>query len=403
MMSARARSRSPRGGVQVTMDEIVRLVVSREQARLQKDFTMADQYRESLQAVGVTLYDKTRQWKSSDGRSGRIPTFNEIEAGQTAETLIAQQQESMPSAEAPEGSEAQIKYLIQQREQARANKDFAQSDSIRDNLKGMGVELFDKDKLWKCPSLGLQGAIIGFRSGGHQGPTDMEISTLVVQREKARQANDYALSDKIRDELRAHGVEIRDKDKIWKAADGRQGPVPNWMQIGGGVQPQMPQMGYQQQMMAPQQQFQGRGGGGVQDQLMQAAMAASQNPATAARTLQLIQQASGGGAQMQRPMGQPRTTQSFGGGCGGGVAGGELQQALGTIQQCQSQGRSPADYEITWLVQVREKLRQSKDFSSADALRNALRPLGIELYEKEKRWTCNDGRQGMIPAWNQLA
>ena len=39
--------------------------------------------------------------------------------------------------------EAQIEVLIEERKQARANKDFARSDEIRDELKAQGVELLD--------------------------------------------------------------------------------------------------------------------------------------------------------------------------------------------------------------------------------------------------------------------
>jgi len=125
-------------------------------------------------------------------------------------------------------AESQIKALVQQREQARANKDFTRSDEIREELKTMGVEVFDKEKMWRSTS-GASGVILGYHARG--GPTDLEITTLVVQREKVRQSGDFGTSDMIRNELRAVGVEIYDKEKIWKASDGRQGPVPTWQQV----------------------------------------------------------------------------------------------------------------------------------------------------------------------------
>ena len=39
--------------------------------------------------------------------------------------------------------EEKINHLIEQRDQAKRNKDFAQADQIRDELKDMGIELLD--------------------------------------------------------------------------------------------------------------------------------------------------------------------------------------------------------------------------------------------------------------------
>merc|ERR1719297_440717 len=93
-MTERDRSRSPRTTTAITVidntEEIVRLVATREQARLQKDWTLADTLRAQLSSIGVTLFDKPASWRSSYGKSGRIPTFNEIDGG-NLENVIAQQ------------------------------------------------------------------------------------------------------------------------------------------------------------------------------------------------------------------------------------------------------------------------------------------------------------------------
>jgi len=82
----------------------------------------------------------------------------------------------------------------------------------------------------------------------------------------------------------------------------------------------------------------------------------------------------------------------------------ELQKAMEIMQDCTATGRIPQDSEIDWLVGIREKMRQSKDFATADEIRNALRNnLGVELYEKEKRWSTADGRQGFIPLWRDIS
>jgi len=238
-MTARDRSRSPKATEMI--EEIIRLVATREQARLQKDWALADTIRVQLTTMGVTLFDKSSSWKTSDGQTGRIPTFSELDGlGGNIESIIQQQALEMQSAQvlatAMMGGEVegQIKELVKQREQARSNKDFTRSDEIRQELRQLGVEVYDKEKMWRAKS-GASGVIIGWHS--KTGPTDLEITTLVNQREKARQSSDWATSDMIRNELRAVGVEIYDKEKVWKATDGRQGPVPSWQQIqaGGGA------------------------------------------------------------------------------------------------------------------------------------------------------------------------
>merc|ERR1719359_2807971 len=92
---ARNRSRTPIGSVGgggggSSLNDIMNLVVTREQARLNKNWAYADQVRQQLNAMGVSVFDKTQSWTSSDGRKGRIPSFNEVEAGVTADTLVAQ-------------------------------------------------------------------------------------------------------------------------------------------------------------------------------------------------------------------------------------------------------------------------------------------------------------------------
>merc|ERR1719482_2353120 len=107
MGGARDRSRSPMGGgfggvpmgggIGNGISEIMNLIVTREQARLNKEWGYADQVRQQLNAMGVQLFDKTQSWTHSDGRKGRIPSFNEIEAGVTADTLVAQANMAPPA------------------------------------------------------------------------------------------------------------------------------------------------------------------------------------------------------------------------------------------------------------------------------------------------------------------
>lgn len=78
----------------------------------------------------------------------------------------------------------------------------------------------------------------------------------------------------------------------------------------------------------------------------------------------------------------------------------DLQQAHDLIHQIKAANRPATLEEIEQLLATREKLRQLKDLNSADELRASLRSsLGLDMYDKDKRWTCSDGREGMIPRW----
>lgn len=416
-------SRSPRGigsGMGADNVDIMRLVVQREQARQQKDWALADNFRERLAALGVTLFDKNSSWKAADGRSGRIPSFTEVENGGGNADVVMQAMEDKannipaPPVYSSDSEEGQIKNLIQQREQARGSKDFTRSDQIRDELKGMGVDIYDKDKIWKSKS-GLCGVVLGYRTGNSPCPTDVEISTLVQQREKARQTSDWTMGDMIRDELKQWGVSIYDKDKVWKCSDGRSGPVPAWTNDGtSGPQPHgahgamVPMVQSNVQMHAQTHNL---------NQLIAACVANAQNPATSARTMALLQQAAQpaygaapvmayGGAPAPHARAQPhkpppsgpsRTKSEF------GAPGSELNEAMKFCRECQVSQRRVQDHEVLWLVEVREKLRRDKDFAGADSLRQTFRSnIGLELYEKEKSWVMSDGRRGEIPAWTTL-
>mmetsp|Transcript_108379 Transcript_108379/g.324108 ORF Transcript_108379/g.324108 Transcript_108379/m.324108 type:complete len:385 (+) Transcript_108379:62-1216(+) len=383
---ARERSRSP---FAASYEEIISLVVSREQARSAKDWTLADSIREKLSGMGVSLQDKSNTWRSNDGQTGRIPTWSEIEAGHTPESIMAAQEMRASGMSTSDGTEPHIKRLVQMREQARAQKDWAQSDKLREELRALGVDIFDKEKIWRSRT-GASGVIIGYRGAG--GPTDLEISTLMVQREKARQLGDFATSDMIRDELKTAGVHIQDREKTWRCSDGRQGTIPSWADVqgGGGAAAAVPAATMGAAAHGAQ--------ASLQNQLVQAALAAAQSPAAAMRTLQLLQSAPGGAVAPAAPVAKaPRvpaavpTTSSNP----------ECQEALTYIQQCQAAGQTVLDAEIEQLVALREKFRQNKDFTAADELRTAMRTaLSVEFHENEKRWSAPGGRQGVIPMWS---
>jgi hypothetical protein len=77
----------------------------------------------------------------------------------------------------------------------------------------------------------------GLGSPGLAPATASDIEALVASRESARQRKDWGQADSLRDQLRAKGVDLYDKDKIWKAADGRIGSFSAGESLGGGASP----------------------------------------------------------------------------------------------------------------------------------------------------------------------
>lgn len=410
-MVDRDHSRSPRGS---GSEDIVLLVVQREQARLSKDWKQADAFRDQLGAFGVKCDDKSNTWKGADGRTGRIPTFTEVENGAgDARAVMAGMQEKAqapPPAYSSDSEEGRIKNMIREREEARSAKDFGRSDMIRDELKAAGVDIFDKDKIWKS-NTGSCGVIIGYNAGGSSpSPTDVEISTLVQQREKARSNKEWEVADMIRDELKLWGVDIFDKDKMFRCSDGRSGPVPQWSQVAPGMQQMVVGYGGMQAAVQMHPSHQAN-----LNQLIAACVANAQNPATSAWTMSLLHQAANppGGQRTpygglhhgtpsppQHQRGLPAPPQRGPPSSARRSTGSEVQDAENFCRK--RQGRAVTDQEIMWLLGVREKCRRDKDYSGADNLRETFRSVGLEMHEKEKAWAMTDGRRGEIPPWASL-
>eukprot|EP00965_Chrysotila_dentata_P182728 6033340-Pleurochrysis_carterae.AAC.3 len=57
------------------------------------------------------------------------------------------------------------------------------------------------------------------------GLSTAEIISMLEQREAARKERSYERADALRATLRAHGVELMEGEKEWRAADGRRGVV----------------------------------------------------------------------------------------------------------------------------------------------------------------------------------
>ena len=262
------------GGV----EDVQALLKKREEARKAKDWTTADALRTELRALGVQLFDQEGVWKGADGNMGMYTSGKLADGG--------------------------IKLMLDAREAARKAKDFALADSIREDLRARGLQISDDEKKWTSTESGRSGyfggkqppvyamlpqfgmppgfGAAGMAPGGAPPPSsEADILYLVAQREIARMSNDWGTADRLRDTLRAAGINLSDNDHTWTAADGRSGTIDRdsaaatvashggaaaycgQMQMGqmpGGPQQamipaQMAQMYGQPQLMPPSQMY----------------------------------------------------------------------------------------------------------------------------------------------------
>lgn len=135
-------------------------------------------------------------------------------------------------------SNEEISRTIEEREAARKNRDYARADQLRADLKVQGVQLFDEDRgtgEWRA-SDGRRGSMVASASGLVASASgvrtacslhDDHIAQMVAQRERARASHDWAQADQLRESLRTQGVELLEKQKFWRAADGRLGLLSN--------------------------------------------------------------------------------------------------------------------------------------------------------------------------------
>lgn len=200
--SAAKRPRLDGGGGEMSEVDILRKVAQREMFRQTRKFAESDAVRQELRDAGVELYDKEREWRSKDGRRGVLFTAGPDES--------------------PLG-DADIQERIREREEARRQKDWDKANVIRDELRSLGVELSDKEGMWR--TIGGRGNTYAATVTTKQVLHGSVISKLIAERERFRAGQDYVAADEVRVKLSEHGVEILDSHRIWKCTDGRQGVI----------------------------------------------------------------------------------------------------------------------------------------------------------------------------------
>jgi cysteinyl-tRNA synthetase len=229
----------------LTWDEIHKLLEERHRARITRDFARADQIRDHLASEGVTINDKTKEWRADgvryslgEGFSGS-PNYKD-RAGRSGSRRIfganGHDYTLAPEAGPPTTvlSEKEIHQLLSERLKFRVLRDFVNADRIREELSDQGVFVDDRKKLWRGDGVeveddGYLGKSRDFGPMGHDytlapdaGPNTSNFSEdliheLLKERLQAKMARDFVRADRIREILKEEGVYVDDGSREWRA------------------------------------------------------------------------------------------------------------------------------------------------------------------------------------------
>lgn len=422
--------------ISMTVDEVAQLCLEREEARKENDWTRADTLRDILHTGGVALDDKTHTWRMSDGTRGSYDLHNRN------------------GAAVIDGYE-QIRRLCLEREEARKNGDYDLADKIRNNLKDRGVTLEDKTHTFRTAdgvtgSYDLHhggmanGAAPNFPVGPVPGQVPIRpqhmgdprfypgqpmsravpmwdprlgaaygvplvasplaaLSTggasaiytrrLCIQREEARKNRDYALSDRLRDELQGLGVTLDDKTHIFHCQDGASGSYDLHLLE------QEPDAEKIQRLCLEREEARKRGQYDVADQIRQdlsKTMGVTLDDKTHIwrRECDNLQGSydlhslgasgvhSGAGAATTKPGVVPAAVFAPHGGA-----------YVQPVARHSTASRSDFD-RASRIALDREVARRNREYDKSDRMRAELQALGVTLDDKNHTFTMPDGRTG---------
>jgi len=189
-------------------EEIEKLVAQRLEAKFERDYATADAIREQLQKeYDVKVDDRKRKWMVGDQPFRGAPDLNAPytrRGGGEVEDV------------------GKVEELVEERADAKARRDYAAADAIRDQLNAMGISVDDRSREWRVADAPYA------RARGDSAPVDVEtVEGLVAERSQAKIAGEYDTADAIRDRLRNEfGVSVDDRVKEWVVDSPAAAPAP---------------------------------------------------------------------------------------------------------------------------------------------------------------------------------
>lgn len=209
---------------EVDVAKVNDLLEERAELREGRDFDAADEVRDELVGMGVTVLDKDRVWYVGDRPKGfrEQCTYNR-QAGNDIEVDVEKVEE-----------------LIMERAFLRRNRDFAGADEVRDALAEIGVRVLDKEYEWYAMRKRTAGPPRERNFGplGHDytraadDKTELteeataEINELIRKRLEAKMSRSFEEADVHYNELKEkYNVSVYDgRTKSWRADGGNWAP-----------------------------------------------------------------------------------------------------------------------------------------------------------------------------------
>eukprot|EP00526_Cylindrotheca_closterium_P007694 CAMPEP_0113638218 /NCGR_PEP_ID=MMETSP0017_2-20120614/20011_1 /TAXON_ID=2856 /ORGANISM="Cylindrotheca closterium" /LENGTH=668 /DNA_ID=CAMNT_0000549295 /DNA_START=47 /DNA_END=2053 /DNA_ORIENTATION=- /assembly_acc=CAM_ASM_000147 len=189
-------------------DQIQVMIDDRSKAKVKRQYQEADDIRDTLlNEYDVTINDRLAEW-SVGGDFGEMERSNKNRGFEKA-----------PGSPVTENDD-EIQQMLDDRDAARKDRDFDTADSLRDELKDMGVYIDDRKRQWSMGrgSAGGNESDSYTRRGAGSLTDDQveEITRLLTKRFACKKDRKFKSADQIRDQLRdTYNVQIDDRNKEW--------------------------------------------------------------------------------------------------------------------------------------------------------------------------------------------
>ena len=195
--------------------EIKELIEERARFKAERLYRNADAIRDELRdRFRVVVDDRKREWMIGDSRRlerGGRDRFSPFTMADFSEQ--------------PDNQE-EIQELVEKRDKARADRDFATADDIREHLLQQGVTINDKLRQWTVGGFPevqderkskFNNAYIRRGGAGSLTSEDEErISSMLAKRDMHKRNRKFKSADAIRDQLREeYNIQVDDRNREW--------------------------------------------------------------------------------------------------------------------------------------------------------------------------------------------
>ena len=229
--------------VPVDVARVELLLAQRTELRKSRDFSGADALRNELNLMDVTVLDREMQWfvgsregyRGDDGgrralevdrapQQERRGRFDPEAFGPLGHNYLATGGADYGS-ELDEATLASVHSLLAERLVAKVTREFERADTLRDQLRGMGVRVDDRVKEWSYAApvtvdLGPSGHDYTRASDDAAALAEdavAAVDALLAARLQARLRRRWGEADARLGELRALGVVVQDRMQLWRA------------------------------------------------------------------------------------------------------------------------------------------------------------------------------------------